>query len=245
MLPEKLKATSTVVLYGLFSWQAKPGRRRGFSSSGRTSITAPIMRVFSGTARNTEILANGRLLRRSRKTGGIPARLSIQCAGRQDRRAGQGDRRKPVRALPRAGRKRSINQAGNGSLSKANRRFDLKTWPELREIQPRSVTEADCTEWAAGLAKQYSPTRYNNAVDTLRQIFEVATKKGLIYRNPAKDLSKAPVQPKRLELPRREEFTKVVNHVRKNGAWCSEQCGDLIEFLAYSGARLEKARNVR
>jgi integrase len=121
----------------------------------------------------------------------------------------------------------------------------LKTWPELREIQPRSVSEADCAEWATGFAKQYSPTRYNNAVDTLRQIFEVAIKKGLIYRNPAKDLSKAPVKPKRLELPRREEFTKVVNHVRKNGAWCSEQCGDLIEFLAYSGARLEEARNVR
>ena len=123
--------------------------------------------------------------------------------------------------------------------------FDPEDLAGIAGIQPRSVTEADCTEWAAGLAKQYSPTRYNNAVDTLRQIFEVATKKGLIYRNPAKDLSKAPVQPKRLELPRREEFTKVVNHVRKNGAWCSEQCGDLIEFLAYSGARLEKARNVR
>jgi hypothetical protein len=64
---------------------------------------------------------------------------------------------------------------------------------------------------------------------------------GLIYRSPAKELSKAPVKPKRLELPRREEFTKVVNHVRKNGAWCSEQCGDLIEFLAYSGARLERS----
>jgi hypothetical protein len=33
-------------------------------------------------------------------------------------------------------------------------------------------------------AKHYSPTRYNNAVDTLRGIFEVTIDKGLIYRNP-------------------------------------------------------------
>ena len=52
----------------------------------------------------------------------------------------------------------------------------------------------------------------------------------LIYRNPAKELCKAPVKRKRLELPKREEFTKVVNQVRKNGAWCSEQCGDLLSF---------------
>jgi hypothetical protein len=106
----------------------------------------------------------------------------------------------------------------------------LKTWPELREIQPRSVTEADCTEWAAGFAKQYSPTRYNNAVDTLRQIFEVATKMGLIYRNPAKELCKAPVKPKRLELPKLEEFTKVVNRSVKTAPGAQSNAGISLSF---------------
>lgn len=37
----------------------------------------------------------------------------------------------------------------------------------------------------------------------------------------------------------------IVDNVRNAGGWCSVQCGDLIEFLAYSGCRIAEARNVR
>jgi hypothetical protein len=33
--------------------------------------------------------------------------------------------------------------------------------------------------------------------------------------------------------------------VRGEGAWCSKQCGDLIEFLAFSGCRLDEAKNIK
>ena len=33
--------------------------------------------------------------------------------------------------------------------------------------------------------------------------------------------------------------------VRNEGAWCSKQCGDLLEFLAFSGCRLDEAKNVK
>jgi integrase len=121
----------------------------------------------------------------------------------------------------------------------------LKTWPELNTLAPRSVTATQCEEWASRHAARYSGTRYNNAVDTLRLIFDEAIEHGLIFRNPMEDISKRPPSRKHLELPSREVFVKIVAAVRSSGAWCQVQCGDLIEFLAYSGCRIDESRHVR
>jgi integrase len=121
----------------------------------------------------------------------------------------------------------------------------LKTWPELKNLTPRAVTVAQCEEWASRHATRYSGTRYNNAVDTLRLIFDEAIEHGLIFRNPMEGIAKRAPSRKHLELPSREEFTKIVAAVRNSGAWCQTQCGDLIEFLAYSGCRIDESRHVR
>jgi integrase len=121
----------------------------------------------------------------------------------------------------------------------------LKTWPELKKLQPRAVTVAACEEWASRHAARYSGTRYNNSVDTLRLIFAKAIEHGLIFRNPMEGITKRAPSRKHLELPSRDEFTKIVAAVRNSGAWCQTQCGDLIEFLAYSGCRIDESRHVR
>jgi integrase len=121
----------------------------------------------------------------------------------------------------------------------------LKTWPELATVKPRDVSEADCQTWAKRFSEAYSPTRYNNTVDTLRGIFETGISRGLIYRNPAAVLGKRKPNRKHLELPSSEEFAAVVKSVREEGAWCSKQCGDLIEFLAFTGCRLNEAKHVK
>jgi integrase len=119
----------------------------------------------------------------------------------------------------------------------------LKTWPELKELQPRAVTEAMCAKWSAGL--EYSGTRHNNMIGTLRMAFDLAIQHGLTFRNPAAELSKRQPSKKRLQIPSREEFAKLVETVRTSGAWCQDQAGDLVEFCAYSGARITEAVNVR
>ena len=121
----------------------------------------------------------------------------------------------------------------------------LESWPELATVKPKDVSEKDCLEWAKRFSEEYSPTRYNNSVDTLRQIFQGAIDRGLIYRNPAEKLGKRKPNGKRLELPSKEQFADIVRLIRSEGAWCSQQCGDLIEFLAYSGCRLTEAKNVK
>jgi integrase len=66
-----------------------------------------------------------------------------------------------------------------------------------------------------------------------------------MFNNPAAELGKVKVRAKQLELPSREEFTALVSAVRSTGARCSQQCGDLVEFLAFSGCRLGEAGHVR
>jgi integrase len=121
----------------------------------------------------------------------------------------------------------------------------LETRPELKSTKPRDISESDCQTWASRFAAEYSPTRYNNAVDTLRGIFRTAIDHGMIYRNPAETLGKRRPNKKHLSLPRSDEFSAIVKSVREQGAWCSKQCGDLIEFLAFSGCRLDEAKHIR
>jgi integrase len=121
----------------------------------------------------------------------------------------------------------------------------LENWPQLKTTKPRDISPADCQAWAKRFADRYSPTRYNNAVDVLRRIFQAGIDCGALYRNPAESLDKRTPGHKHLELPSSTEFAAVVKSVREAGAWCSVQCGDLIEFLAFSGCRINEARNIR
>jgi integrase len=116
---------------------------------------------------------------------------------------------------------------------------------DMMAMAPRSITESQCEEFAARCSEHYSAPRYNNAIDTLRLIFGLGIKKGLLFRNPAEDLSKRKPQPKFLILPTSEQFNQIVAIARKSGAWCQTQAGDMIEFLAYSGCRLDESKYVK
>jgi integrase len=114
----------------------------------------------------------------------------------------------------------------------------------LAKLQPKNVTEEACLQWASQV--EYSGTRFNNIVDTLRAVFQLSIKNGLTFRNPAERISKRkPSKKQLLELPSREGFAAVVESMRKAGGWCSNQTADLVEFLAASGCRLEEAGNVK
>lgn len=117
--------------------------------------------------------------------------------------------------------------------------------PELVQSAPKSISETECAEFAGRLADHYSGQRVNNIMDTLRLIFKLCAKQGLVFRDPAAEIEKLSVAKKHLELPTVEQFNEIVAIARKSGAWCQTQTGDLIEFLAYSGCRLDEAKYVR
>jgi len=120
----------------------------------------------------------------------------------------------------------------------------FKVWPELKNLHPRSVTTAQCQEWANRHAAAYSGTRYNNALDTLRLIFNKGIEQGLIFSNPVNGIAKKAPSRKHLDLPSREEFTKVIASMRTAGGGYSIPCADLVEFLAYSGCRVDESRHI-
>jgi integrase len=127
----------------------------------------------------------------------------------------------------------------------------VKTWPGLKETDIRKVRKDDCLKWATSLTKPtkrlpkgYSPSVYNNTVGTLRQVLALAMEKGAIYGNPAASIPKRKPTQKKLILPSQEQFEAIVKAIRSAGAWCSQGCGDLVEFLAYGGFRKEEAANI-
>ena len=121
----------------------------------------------------------------------------------------------------------------------------LKSWPQLGRTKLKTITASQCLDWAGAYAAKLSSSRYNNTVDALRKIFDLGIAGGLITTNPAADLSKKTPRQKKLELPNKAEFAALVRELRSAGGWCSQQVGDLVEFLAYSGARIGEARNVK
>jgi integrase len=121
----------------------------------------------------------------------------------------------------------------------------LQSLPELAEKLPSKVTEHEVAEWAARHHANWSPTKHNAAIDSLKGIFNVAIDRGIIGTNPAAKLTRAQVRQKRLELPSPEQFKQIVKIVRTSGASSAKGNGDLVEFLAYSGCRIKEAGRVR
>jgi integrase len=121
----------------------------------------------------------------------------------------------------------------------------LGSWPELKTAKPKDISKADCEAWAKRYSDRYSIPRYNNSIDCLRKIFDVAIEQGALYRNPAAGLTKQTPERKHIELPKPDEFAAIVKSVRGAGSGWSDSCADLIEFLAFTGCRIKEAKNVR
>lgn len=120
----------------------------------------------------------------------------------------------------------------------------LKTWPSLESIDVRKISVADCSQWASGYSKKYAPSFFNNTVGTLRMVLKIAIDAGARYGNPASEIKKAKIRQKILKLPEQKQFPALVQSIRKAGGRFSKDCGDLTEFLAYSGARVSEAARV-
>ncbi len=120
----------------------------------------------------------------------------------------------------------------------------LKSWPGLAEKPVGKVGKDDCLAWANRLAAEYSPSVYNNTVGTLRMILDIAIEKGARAQNPARFISKRRITQRELHLPSPGQFEAFVTNLAKGGGWCSRDCADHVQFLAYGGFRKTEAANI-
>ena len=122
------------------------------------------------------------------------------------------------------------------------------TWPEIDAMKPKDLSPRDCDAWFKKTSDQYSAPLANNMLGSLRMAVDFAKRAGLLFRDPTDDVKRVRPKAKNLVLPDREKFQTFVHAVRNptsiKPSWKSGACADLVEFLAYSGARLNEAKNV-
>jgi integrase len=126
----------------------------------------------------------------------------------------------------------------------------LRSWPDLQQSELRRITRAQCEDWAIRFRKTASPTRWNNTLAGLRHVFDVGIAKGVIYQNPAarplakhshSPLQRVKVRPKDVRLPKRSDFSALVQKIAHAGGRFSRQCSELVQGLAFTGMRKSEA----
>jgi integrase len=136
----------------------------------------------------------------------------------------------------------------------------LRSWPGLEASRISAITEAQCRQWASGYLKStrapgpgwktgsdktISASRFNNTLSTLRAIFNVGIRHGVILHNPALAVGRVSPKQKPIRIPAREQFASLVTEIRNAQGAVSQCSADLVEFLAFSGCRIDESRWVK
>ena len=119
-----------------------------------------------------------------------------------------------------------------------------EVWPELPAMLITAVSEDMCLAWATKERSAISTNYFNNLLSFLKQVLEAAIamhkeRTGVLIANPASTIKRSPKRRRgTLDLPDKALFQKVLETIRERGSRDAEDCIDLAEFLAYSGARV-------
>jgi integrase len=136
----------------------------------------------------------------------------------------------------------AIKDSSKGYRGWCLRKIEL-SWPELWKLRLDEITPAACKEWAAKLSADIACHYYNNTIATLRMVLQAGIKAhqekgGRLLENPAAELKRVRVKQKELRLPEPSHFKALIENIRrKSGGW-GRRCANLVEFLAYSGMRI-------
>jgi len=139
----------------------------------------------------------------------------------------------------------------------------LASWPELQKMDARRLSALDVREWSNRVrnltsahvpfkakspmrnSKGCSTSKHNGMLDMLRMALDFAVHSGAAFSNVARGrtIQRPAQKPKDLTLPDRAGFPKLVAAMRGIGG-NAKHAADLVELLAYSGARINEARNL-
>jgi integrase len=116
----------------------------------------------------------------------------------------------------------------------------LDAFAKLDAMNARDFTKEHCEAWQARYSDQYSPSVFNNTVNTFRRVLELA---GLPHDdNPAYKIGRMDILEKPIRLPRPEQFDRIITLVETSGAAQAKDCANLVRFLAFTGTRISEAK---
>ena len=139
----------------------------------------------------------------------------------------------------------------------------LASWPELKQMDARKLSSLDVRQWSNRVrnltpahvpfkakspmrnSKGCSTSKHNGMLDMLRMALDFALRSGAAFSNVARDrgVQRPAQKPKNLTLPDRADFPKLVTAMRGIGG-NAKHAADLVELLAYSGARINEAKHL-
>ncbi len=119
--------------------------------------------------------------------------------------------------------------------------------PFFKGTSLRNVSPVQCEKWAIERGARLAAQTFVHELETMRTVFDYGRKHGLILTNPAATIKRPKVTFSKAVIPSRDQFVKLVAQIRQaddraDSQRKSKDGADMIEFLAYSGARLGEAR---
>jgi integrase len=120
----------------------------------------------------------------------------------------------------------------------------FRTRPAWETTDVRKLSPEEIEKWSNEFAAKYSASVHNNVLGTLRFLLQIARNAGSIHDDPSEGAPKSSIPKSTLRLPERAQFIAFVESIRTAGAWCSRDCADLVQFIAYTGARKNEAAHI-
>ena len=119
--------------------------------------------------------------------------------------------------------------------------------PFFKGTSLRNVTPFQCERWAVERGAKLATQTFVHEFETMRNVFKYAHQHGLILSSPATTIKRPKVTFTKAPIPSRQQFVKLVAQIRQSDGRADSQRkskdgADLVEFLAFSGARIGEAR---
>jgi len=125
---------------------------------------------------------------------------------------------------------------------------DVMIWLQAMSQAPRFVPPKATRDAYHVKAKvgELSASTHNRSVDAIRGVLDIAVERGLVTVNIArtKAIKRRTQKPKRLNLPSVGQFRKILEHLEKSPLHTHREALFLIEFCAFTGARIKEAIGV-
>ncbi len=111
----------------------------------------------------------------------------------------------------------------------------------------RNLTSRDCELWVAERGPQIAAQTFAHELELIKAVFNYAQSHGLILANPAANIKRRKIVQTEIVVPSRQQFHNLIAAIRladghQGNQTRTKPAADLIEFLAYSGARVGEAR---
>ncbi len=105
--------------------------------------------------------------------------------------------------------------------------------------------KADAARWWKGFCKAHCAQQSNNALRLLRDAMRVAMDAGLIRVDPTGELGRQRVMRRTIDhIPDTSRLDEIVHSIRDNGTRFATEAANMVEFLAWSGLRIDELRAV-